>query len=134
MPNLLHINIIVAISTNPDMLSENLQPTILPQGYRTGPGHDLAGIVLHLTSFLCPSRRWGRGEPGELATKQKRRFLEKISGQLEVSFLNFLTLGSIKHSNTHSGGASDIVKTESSGEDPRVTRGLVSNRPHPRVN
>ena len=30
------------------------------------PGHDFAGIALHPTSFLCPSRRWGRGEPGEL--------------------------------------------------------------------
>ena len=42
--------------------------TILSQWYRTGPGHDLAGIALRPTSFLCPSRRWGRGEPGELAT------------------------------------------------------------------
>jgi len=33
-----------------------------------------------------------------------------------------------------SGGASDIVKAESSGEDPRATGGLVSNLPHPRVN
>jgi len=32
------------------------------------------------------------------------------------------------------GGVSDIVKAESSGEDPRVTGGLVSNLPHPRVN
>ena len=32
------------------------------------------------------------------------------------------------------GGASDIVKVESSGEDPRATGGLVSNLPHPRVN
>ena len=32
------------------------------------PGHDLAGIALDPTSFLCPSRRWGRGEPGEPAT------------------------------------------------------------------
>ena len=32
------------------------------------------------------------------------------------------------------GGASDIVKAESSGEDPRATQGLVSNLPHPRVN
>ena len=32
------------------------------------------------------------------------------------------------------GGASDIVKAESSGEDPRATGGLVSNLPHPRVN
>ena len=32
------------------------------------------------------------------------------------------------------GGASDIVKAERSGEDPRVTGGLVSNLPHPRVN
>jgi len=30
--------------------------------------------------------------------------------------------------------ASDIVKAESSGEDPRATGGLVSNLPHPRVN
>jgi len=42
--------------------------TILAQWYRTGPGHDLAGIALRPTSFMCPSRRWGRGEPGELAT------------------------------------------------------------------
>jgi len=33
-----------------------------------------------------------------------------------------------------SGGASDIVKVESSGEDPRATGGLVSNLPHPRAN
>jgi len=32
------------------------------------------------------------------------------------------------------GGASDIVQAESSGEDPRATGGLVSNLPHPRVN
>jgi len=32
------------------------------------------------------------------------------------------------------GGASDIVKAMSSGEDPRATGGLVSNLPHPRVN
>jgi len=31
------------------------------------------------------------------------------------------------------GGVSDIVKVESSGKDPRGTRGLVSNPPHPRV-
>jgi len=31
-------------------------------------------------------------------------------------------------------GASDIVKAECSGEDPRATAGLVSNLPHPRVN
>jgi len=30
-----------------------------------GLGHDLA---LHPTNFLCLSRRWGGGEPGELAT------------------------------------------------------------------
>jgi len=28
----------------------------------------LAGIALRPTSFLCPSRTWGRGEPGKLAT------------------------------------------------------------------
>jgi len=32
------------------------------------------------------------------------------------------------------GGASDIAKAESSGEDPRATGDLVSNLPHPRVN
>jgi len=32
------------------------------------------------------------------------------------------------------GGASDIVKAKSSGEDPRATGGLVSNLPHPQVN
>jgi len=42
--------------------------TILPQRYRTGAGHDLAGIALDDKSFLCPSSRWGRGDPGELAT------------------------------------------------------------------
>jgi len=42
--------------------------TILPQSYQTGHGHDLAGIALRPTSFLCPSKRWGRGEPGELVT------------------------------------------------------------------
>jgi len=31
------------------------------------------------------------------------------------------------------GGASDIVKVESSEKDPRATRGLVFNTPHPRV-
>jgi len=31
-------------------------------------------------------------------------------------------------------GASDIVTVESSGEDPRATRGLVSYLPRPRVN
>ena len=69
--------------------------TILSQRSRTGPGHDLAGIALRPTSFLRPSRRWGRG---------------------------------------CTGGAINIVKAKSSGEDPRATRGLVSNLPHPRVN
>ena len=32
------------------------------------------------------------------------------------------------------GGASDIVKAQSSGEDLRAAEGLVSNLPHPRVN
>ena len=32
------------------------------------------------------------------------------------------------------GGAGDIVKAKSPGEDPRATGGLVSNLPHPRVN
>ena len=32
------------------------------------------------------------------------------------------------------GEASDILKAQSSGEDPRATGGLVSNLPHPRVN
>ena len=32
------------------------------------------------------------------------------------------------------GGASDIVKVESSGKDPRETAGLVSNLPHSWVN
>ena len=32
------------------------------------------------------------------------------------------------------GGASNIVKAKSTGEDPKATRGLVSNLPHPRVN
>jgi len=32
------------------------------------------------------------------------------------------------------GGASDIVKAESSGENPRATGGLDPNLPHPRVN
>jgi len=36
-----------------------------------------------------------------LATRPKRRVLEKISGQLEAWFQIFLTLGSIKQSNTH---------------------------------
>ena len=30
--------------------------------------------------------------------------------------------------------ASDTVKVESSGEDPRINRDLASNLPHPRVN
>jgi len=61
--------------------------------------------------------------------------LEEIPGQLEASFLIFLTLGSIKQSNTHTvAGASDIVRAESSGEDPWATGDLVSNLPHPRVN
>jgi len=36
-----------------------------------------------------------------LKKKKKRRVLEKIPGQLEASFLIFLTLGLIKQSNTH---------------------------------
>jgi len=32
------------------------------------------------------------------------------------------------------GGASKIVKEESSGKDPKATGGLISNLPHPRVN
>jgi len=46
--------------------------TILPQWYRTGPGHDLTRFTLDPTSFLCPSRRWGRREPGELATSKTK--------------------------------------------------------------
>jgi len=37
-------------------------------------------------------------------------------------------------SSSTAGGASDIVKMESSGEDPRATGGLVSNLLHPRIN
>jgi len=32
------------------------------------------------------------------------------------------------------GGASNVVKVNSSGEDPRATGGLVSNLSHPQVN
>ena len=35
---------------------------------------------------------------------------------------------------TRPGGASDILKAKSSGEDLRATGGLVSNLLHPRVN
>ena len=59
---------------------------------------------LRPTSFLFPSRRWGRGEKGEKEKKKKRRVLEKMPGQLEASFLIFLTLGSLKQSNTHLDG------------------------------
>jgi len=41
---------------------------ILPQEYQTSPGHDLSEIALEPTNFVCPSRRWERGELGELAT------------------------------------------------------------------
>ena len=42
----------------------------------------------------------GAKAPGPpLAERPKRRVLEKIPGQLEVSFLIFLTLGLIKQSN-----------------------------------
>jgi len=37
---------------------------------------------------------------GELATYQQQRVLEKIPGQLQSSFLIFLTLGSIKQNRT----------------------------------
>jgi len=47
------------------------------------------------------AKKTGEGELGELATYQKRRVMEKISGQLEASFLIFLTLGLIKQNNTH---------------------------------
>jgi len=47
---------------------QNSNYKILSQWYRAGPRHDLAVIALHPTSFLCPSRRWGMGELGELAT------------------------------------------------------------------
>jgi len=54
---------------NPGVLSGGtFNSMILLQEYRTGPGHELAGIALDPTMSLCPSRRWGRGEPGELAT------------------------------------------------------------------
>ena len=46
---------------------------ILPQWYRTGAGHDLAGIALSPTSILCPSRRWGRG-----IFPRKNAWLKKI--------------------------------------------------------
>ena len=49
--------------------------TILPQGYRTGPRHDFAGIALHPTSFLRPSRRWGKGEAIDIVARSKRRGL-----------------------------------------------------------
>ena len=95
--------------------------TILPQSYQTGHGHDLAGIALRPTSFLCPSRRWGRGEPGELATGKSEEFWRRSQGNWRPRFLIFLTcrvgsikqhqhacsnqifltLGSIKQSNTH---------------------------------
>ena len=42
----------------------------------------------------------GRGGQEELASYLKRRVLENIPGQLETSFLIFLTSRSIKQSNT----------------------------------
>jgi len=41
---------------------------------------------------------------------------------------------SVKKMEGWTGGASEIVKAKSSGEDPRATGGLVSNLSHPRVN
>jgi len=81
---------------NPDVSSGGTSnSTILPQGYRTGPEHDLAGITLDPTSFSVCVKKMGEG--------WTRR-------------------------------ASDIVKAESSGEDPKATGGLVSDLPYPRVN
>ena len=52
-----------------------------------------------------------------------------------VYFLFCHALHSVKKMGEEgTGGASDIVKAESTGEDPKATGGLISNLPHPRVN
>jgi len=65
---------------------------------------------VELWSDTCGSGSGAKAPP--LAARPKRIVLEKMPGQLEASFLIFLTLGLIKQSNT--------------------PRGLVSNLPHPR--
>ena len=52
--------------------------TILAQRYRTGPGHELAGLAVHPTISLCPSRRWGRREPGKHKKIHKSKHEHKI--------------------------------------------------------
>jgi len=40
-----------------------------PQQYRTGPGHDLAGLHYILQNFCARHEDKGGGGPGELATR-----------------------------------------------------------------
>jgi len=50
--------------------------------------------------FSVSVKKMGEGWTGGASDIVKRRVLEKIPGQLEASFLIFLTFGSIKQSNT----------------------------------
>jgi len=51
------------------------------------------------TPVACGWLRGAKAPP--LAARPKQRALDKIPGQMEALFLIFLTLGSIKQSNTH---------------------------------
>jgi len=65
---------------------------------------------------------------GEISEKQGLT-IEKAKNKSHMS--QMVTLSDVTG---WTGGASDIVKAKSSGEDPRATGGLVCNLPHPRVN
>jgi len=47
------------------------------------------------------ARSGSQAKAPALAARPKRRVLERMAGQLEASFLIFLTLGSMKQSNAH---------------------------------
>jgi len=71
-------------------------------------------------SWDCSERSWGfpSDRPGTLHTR--RVHVRDVPVCLKIW--------------CHNPWASDIIKVESSGEDPRATGGLVSNIPHPRAN
>ena len=99
---------------------------------RSGTANPIWGDIFE-SSFKAQSSKLER----LFSLKRVKRDVRPLSFELwalsfERAFENFTPSGTCCTKRT--GGASDIVKAESSGEDPRATGGLISNHPHPRVN
>jgi len=96
-------------------------------------------LIIH-TAFICPRStdcgsavRFGRALPGfPVTAHQPYAFSTAWGDKQHGGYTNKQTNKQTSLGGT--GGASNIVKAESSQEDLRVPGGLFSNLPHPRVN